>query len=174
MRILLAISGGIAAYKGPELVRELRRSGHEVRCLLTAAARELVAPAALSTVSGHRVYESLWTADGSIPHIDLARWCQALLIAPATANCLAKCAHGFADDLLSTCFLALEPDRPVFIAPAMNSVMWQKAAVQENLAILRGRGATVLGPVSGNLACGEDGPGAMLPPAELAAALPTA
>lgn len=171
MRLLLAVTGGIAAYKAPELVRLLTADGHQVRCILSANARHLVAPATLTTLCGHPVEDQLWPADGHIPHIELARWCEGLLVAPATANVLAKFALGLADDLLSTCYLALEPNRPVWLAPAMNTVMWGKRPVQANLQRLRDDGLHVLGPVAGNLACGEDGIGAMLAPTEIQAAL---
>lgn len=169
MRLLLAISGGIAAYKGPELVRALRRQGHTVRVMRSAAAAHLVTDEALSVVSEGPVHAQLWTTDGSIPHIELARWCEGLLIAPATANCLAKLALGLADDLLSTCVLALEDHQPLWIAPAMNSVMLSKAIVQQHIATLRARGATIIDPDSGDLACGENGAGRMPDPARIAA-----
>jgi len=167
MRILLGISGGIAAYKAPELVRALRAAGHEVRCVRTVAAAELVADAALSTVSEHRVYHSLWTDDGSIPHIDQARWAEALLIAPATANFLAKCALGLADDLLSTLYLALETDKPIWMAPAMNSVMLAKPVVQGHIRNLQAAGVRIIEPDSGLLACGEQGAGRMPDPTRI-------
>ncbi|TVR14115.1 MAG: hypothetical protein EA401_05235 [Planctomycetota bacterium] len=161
MQILLGISGGIAAYKTPEVVRALVAAGHQVRCVLTENAAQLVAPQALVTVSGNPVYDSLWSQDGRIPHIETVRWCDLLLVAPATANLLAKCALGLADDLLSTGFLALEPDKPCIMAPAMNTVMWNKPIVQQHLATLKAQGVHMVDPVSGNLACGEEGIGAM-------------
>lgn len=161
MRVLLAITGGIAAYKTPELVRRLRDADHEVRCALTEAATRLVAPAALIAVSGAPVHTGMWMDDGSMPHIDLARWCDRLLVAPATANCLAHLALGLADDLVTTTALALGPERPLILAPAMNTQMWRHPAVEANLATLRARGACVVEPVSGKLACDEDGVGAM-------------
>lgn len=171
MNILLGISGGIAAYKTPELVRILRRRGHQVRCVLTENALRLVARDALATVSGNPVRSDLFPPDGSIPHIDLPRWCEGLLIAPATADCLARLALGLADDLLSTLVLALEPAKPIWLAPAMNTVMWQKPVVQEHVAALVRRSARLIPPVNGNLACGEEGIGAMADPETIAEAL---
>lgn len=171
MRILLAISGGIAAYKTPDLVRRLRQRGGEVRCCLTAAAGQLVAPAALTAVSGHPVATSLWSDRGDMPHIDLVRWCQAVVLAPATADCMARVALGLADDLVTTLLLAVEPDRPLWFAPAMNSVMWQKPIVQQHRQSLTDAGWRQIGPASGELACGESGIGAMSDPAEIAAAV---
>jgi len=161
MKVLLAISGGIAAYKTPELVRRLRDADHQVRCVLTAAATRLVAPAALTAVSNQAVHTSLWSDDGSMPHIELPRWCEAMLVAPASADILARLALGLADDLPTTIALALEPDIPLLLAPAMNSVMWRHPAVEANVAMLRERGARVIDPVPGELACKEVGVGAM-------------
>lgn len=171
MRILLGIGGGIAAYKTPDLVRKLRAAGHHVRCILTSAGSHLVAPAALAAVSNERVHDSLWTDDGSMPHIDLARWAELVLIAPATADLLARTALGLADDLLTTTVLAVEDDRPLWFAPAMNAVMWNKSVVQSHVATLRQRGARIMDPVPGELACGEIGLGAMADAAEIVAAL---
>jgi len=171
MNVLLAVTGGIAAYKTPELVRQLRRDGHEVRCLVTPTGAEMVAEKALMVVSGHPVACGLWGEDGEIPHITLARWADAFLVAPATANALAKCALGLADDLLTTCHVALEPSVKVFFAPAMNTVMWEKPVVREHVAALRGAGATIVEPVPGDLACGESGAGAMAEPEAIVAAL---
>jgi phosphopantothenoylcysteine decarboxylase/phosphopantothenate--cysteine ligase len=170
VNLLLGISGGIAAYKTPELVRALRRRGHAIRCVLTANGARLVARDALATVSGNPVHESLWN-QGEIPHIDLARWADGLLVAPATADCLAKLALGLADDLLTTLHLALEPEKPLWLCPAMNTVMWRKPAVQGNVRILVERGARLIGPVEGSLACGESGTGAMADPEAIAAAI---
>ena len=167
MKILLAISGGIAAYKTPELVRQFRKAGHEVCCILSTSANKLVSKHALAAVSNEAVHDSLWCSDGSMPHIDLPRWCDAFVLAPATADCMAKCALGLADDLVSTSYLALEPEKACFIAPAMNSVMWHKAIVQTHVASLREQGAQIIDPVSGALACGEEGIGAMAEPAHI-------
>jgi phosphopantothenoylcysteine synthetase/decarboxylase len=161
MQVLLAITGGIAAYKAPELVRRLRDAGCSVRCALSPSATRLVAPGALAAVSAQAVHTGLWTEDGSMPHIDLPRWCELMLVAPATADCLAKLALGLADDLPSTAALALDPGKPLVLAPAMNTTMWQHPAVQTNLATLRARGARVVDPVAGKLACNEEGIGAM-------------
>lgn len=171
MRIVLGIGGGIAAYKTPDLVRKLRAAGHSVRCILTSGGSHLVAKAALAAVSNERVYDSLWTDDGSMPHIDLARWAEVLLIAPATADLLARVALGLADDLLTTTVLALEENRPLWFAPAMNTVMWNKSVVQSHVATLRQRGAHIIDPVAGELACGESGLGAMADAADMVAAL---
>jgi len=164
VNILLGITGGIAAYKTPELVRQLRKRGHMVRCVLTANGARLVARDALAAVSGAPVAMELWPDDGRMDHIDLARWAEVLLIAPATANVLAHLRLGLADDLLSTLALAVDPRRKRVLAPAMNTVMWEQPAVQENLAILRERGWSCIGPVAGDLACGEQGVGAMAAP----------
>jgi len=171
MQVLLGISGGIAAYKAPEIVRSLRRHGHAVRCVLTASGARLVAADALAAVSGHAVHTTAWPGDGSMPHIDLARWADALLIAPLTADCAARLALGLADDLLTTLFLALEPSKHVLLAPAMNTVMWNKPVVQAHLHTLAHGGARIIPPVEGNLACGEDGMGAMATPDAIADAL---
>ena len=171
MNIVLGISGGIAAYKAPEVVRALARRGHTVRCVLTAAAQRLVTAEALAAVSRQPVATSAWTADGSMPHIDLARWADTVLVAPATADVLARFALGLADDLLTTLFLALEPAKRVILVPAMNTVMWQKPVVQGHVATLRAGGAQILAPVEGNLACGEQGVGAMVDPEAIAGAI---
>ncbi|GDY13426.1 hypothetical protein LBMAG53_23040 [Planctomycetota bacterium] len=171
MRLLLGIAGGIAAYKTPDLVRHLRRRGHEVRCIVTAAGSRLVAVDALAAVSGQPVATSLWPDDGTMPHIALARWAEGLLIAPATADLLARTSLGLADDLLTTVLLAVEPTVPVWWCPAMNTQMWNKPPVQEHLARLRGWGHRIIGPVPGDLACGESGLGAMETPERIAAAV---
>jgi phosphopantothenoylcysteine decarboxylase / phosphopantothenate---cysteine ligase len=173
MRVLLGIGGGIAAYKSPDLVRNLRRAGHEVRCVLTSSGSHLVASAALAAVSGAKVHETLWSDDGSMPHIDLARWAEGLLVAPATADLMAHLALGLAGDLLTTLFLAFEPELPVWIAPAMNTVMWNKPVVQGHVATLRTQGARIIAPVAGELACGEEGVGAMAAAEVIVAALAT-
>lgn len=171
MHVLLGISGGIAAYKSPEIVRELRRKGHTVRCVLTANGARLVAKDALAAVAGEAVYDSAWPGDGTMPHISLARWADCLVVAPLTADCAARFALGLADDLLTTLFLALEPSKQVWLAPAMNTVMWNKPIVQSHLATLTTGGARILAPQSGTLACGEEGIGAMASPDAIAAAL---
>jgi phosphopantothenoylcysteine decarboxylase/phosphopantothenate--cysteine ligase len=168
MNVLLAISGGIAAYKPPALVRRLRERGHAVRCLRTADAGHIVADGALVALSGQPVATTMWPGDGTMPHIDLVRWCDGFLLAPATAHTLARLALGLADDLLATAFLALEPSKPVWIAPAMNTVMWEKPAVQQHVHTLSERGARFIPPVDGSLACGEEGAGAMADPTHIA------
>jgi phosphopantothenoylcysteine decarboxylase/phosphopantothenate--cysteine ligase len=170
-RILLGVTGGIAAYKSPDLVRRLRERGAEVRVVMTEGATQFVTPLTFQAVSGREVRSSLWdaSAEAAMGHIELARWADAVLIAPATAEFIARLAQGRADDLLTT--LCVATAAPVSIAPAMNQQMWANAATQANVATLRGRGTTVLGPASGDQACGEVGEGRMLEPAELAAAV---
>lgn len=170
-RVLLGISGGIAAYKTPELVRRLREAGAEVRVVMTHTAAAFVAPMALQAASGSAVRAELLDAqaEAGMGHIELARWADLLLIAPATAHLMARLAHGLADDLLTT--LALATEAPLALAPAMNHRMWGHAATQENLRRLEARGARLLGPAAGPQACGEDGPGRMLEPDEIVAAL---
>ena len=170
-RIILGVSGGIGAYKAPQLVRDLLAKGAEVAPVMTRGAARFVGAASLQAVSGRRVRDDLWDADAeaAMGHIELARWADAVLVAPATAHVIARLASGAADDLLTT--LCLATSAPVFVAPAMNRQMWERPAVQRNVAQLRADGATVLGPADGEQACGEVGPGRMLEPAELAAAL---
>jgi phosphopantothenoylcysteine decarboxylase/phosphopantothenate--cysteine ligase len=170
MNVLLGIGGGIAAYKVPDLARVLQRHGHEVRCVLTANGEHLVTTTALAAVTHQPVATSLWSTDGSMPHIDLARWCQVLVVAPTTADLIARFALGLADDLLTTLFLALEPDRRIILAPAMNTQMWNKPVVQSHLRALAGH-TQILSPVPGNLACGEQGIGAMADLESIARAL---
>jgi phosphopantothenoylcysteine decarboxylase/phosphopantothenate--cysteine ligase len=170
-RILLAISGGIAAYKGPELVRVLRRAGHEVRCMLTPEAERFVAPLSLQAVSGSLVRRNLFDPgeEGEIDHIGLADWADLVLVAPATANLLAKMAHGLADDLVTAVLLATRA--PILAAPAMNVNMWSHVATQANLDLLRSRGVAFVGPEAGELACGWEGLGRMSDPATIAEAV---
>jgi phosphopantothenoylcysteine decarboxylase/phosphopantothenate--cysteine ligase len=167
--VLLAVSGGIAAYKIPELVRQLRGAGHEVRCVLTRAALEFVSPLTLQTLSQHAVRTELFDPgeEGQIDNIALANWGEVVVVAPATANLLAKMAIGIADDLVTTMLLATRA--PVLVAPAMNVNMWRHAATQANLATLRDRGIRFVGPESGPLACGEEGVGRMAEPDAIAA-----
>jgi phosphopantothenoylcysteine decarboxylase/phosphopantothenate--cysteine ligase len=169
-RILLGITGGIAAYKSPEIVRRLRDAGAEVRCVMTRAAGEFVTPLSLHTVSDHPVSQSLWpkeehAAAQPMEHIDLARWADAVLVAPASADFIARLAQGRADDLLST--LCLATAAPLAVAPAMNQLMWANPATQANIVALRRRGVAVFGPAEGEQACGEVGPGRLLEPAAL-------
>jgi phosphopantothenoylcysteine decarboxylase/phosphopantothenate--cysteine ligase len=171
MQIVLGISGGIAAYKTPDLVRRLRERGATVQIVLTASAEEFVTETALQAVSGRPIRRNLWDreAEASMSHIELARWADLVLIAPATAEVMARLASGGAPDLLSTLCLATEA--PIVLAPAMNHVMWSKPAVQSNRAILESRGARILGPDVGSQACGETGAGRMLEPTAIADAV---
>ncbi len=169
--ILLGVTGGIAVYKCPDLVRRLRETGAEVRVVMTQGAQRFVAPLTFQALSGHSVRTELWDmqAEHAMGHIELARWADMVLVAPATAGFMARLAHGHADDLLTTLCLATEA--PLVIAPAMNWVMWESPATQENVQRLAIRGVRLLGPVSGELAEGEIGMGRMLEPAEIVAAL---
>ncbi|HET6805274.1 MAG TPA: bifunctional phosphopantothenoylcysteine decarboxylase/phosphopantothenate--cysteine ligase CoaBC [Frateuria sp.] len=166
-RILLGVSAGIAAYKSCELVRRLREQGAEVRVVMTEAATRFVGTTTFQALSGQPVRVSLWDegAEAAMGHIELARWAERVLIAPASADILARLAHGHADDLLTT--LCLASAAPLYVAPAMNQQMWAHPAVQANLATLRARGVAVLGPAAGEQACGDIGSGRMLEPAEL-------
>ena len=170
-RVLLGVSGGIAAYKAAELVRRLRDAGAQVRVVMTEGAKRFITPLTLQALSGNPVRDSLWDegAEAAMGHIELARWATRVLIAPATADTLARLAHGHADDLLST--LVLATAAPVVVAPAMNQQMWAHPATQHNVAMLRGRGVQVFGPGSGDQACGEVGPGRLLEPSELVSLL---
>src|SRR5690242_2134929 len=170
-RILLGVSAGIAAYKSCELVRRLREQGAEVRVAMTEGATHFVGATTFQALSGQPVRVSLWDegAEAAMGHIELARWAERVLIAPASADLLARLAHGQADDLLTT--LCLASAAPLYVAPAMNQQMWAHPAVQANLATLRGRGVQVLGPAAGEQACGDVGAGRMLEPAELRDAL---
>ncbi|MBL8833712.1 MAG: bifunctional phosphopantothenoylcysteine decarboxylase/phosphopantothenate--cysteine ligase CoaBC [Rhodospirillales bacterium] len=170
-RVLLIISGGIAAYKSLDLIRRLRERGAEVRCVLTRAAKEFVTPLSVGTLSKSRVYDELFdlTAEHEIGHIRLARDCDVVVVAPATANILAAMAQGLAGDLATTVLLAT--DRPVLAAPAMNHVMWASPATVANLSVLRDRGVSFVGPESGELAEGEIGTGRMSEPLAIVAAI---
>ena len=172
-RIVLGITGGIAAYKSAELVRLLVQDGISVQVVMTEAATRFVAPATFQALSGRAVYVDLWDprVDNGMAHIDLSRAAQAILIAPASADFIARLVHGFADDLLSTLCLAREC--PLLVAPAMNRQMWDNAATQRNVAQLAGDGVAILGPGVGDQACGEVGSGRMLEPVELHEALTT-
>lgn len=161
-RIILGVTGGVAAYKSPELVRRLRERGAQVQVVMTRAAGSFVSPVTFQAVSGRRVRNDLWdgAAEAAMGHIELARWAELVLVAPATAHCLGSLASGLAGDLLATVCLATEA--PVILVPAMNRVMWTNPAVQENRAVLERRGIRFLGPAEGDQACGEEGPGRML------------
>ncbi|MDP1932609.1 MAG: bifunctional phosphopantothenoylcysteine decarboxylase/phosphopantothenate--cysteine ligase CoaBC [Gammaproteobacteria bacterium] len=166
-RVLLGITGGIAAYKSAELTRLLIKAGAEVRVVMTRAATEFITPLTMQALSGNRVHTELLDAEAEagMGHIELARWPDLILIAPASADFIARLAVGHASDILST--LVLASKAPLAIAPAMNQAMWSNAATQENLNILRQRGAMVFGPGTGDQACGDNGPGRMTEPQEL-------
>ena len=170
-RILLGVSGGIAAYKAAELVRRLRDAGAEVRVVLTEAAAHFVGAATFQALSGNPVRSSLWdpAAEAAMGHIELARWASRIVIAPASADVIARLAQGHANDLLST--LCLATTAPLTLAPAMNNRMWLHPATQANVALLRGRGALLVGPDDGAQACGEFGPGRLSEPDAIVAAL---
>ncbi|MGD2117097.1 MAG: bifunctional phosphopantothenoylcysteine decarboxylase/phosphopantothenate--cysteine ligase CoaBC [Chromatiales bacterium] len=170
-RILLGISGGIAAYKTAELVRLCRKAGAEVQVVLTQSASQFVTPLTLQALSGRPVRSDLFDQqqEAGMSHIELARWADLVLVAPASANTIAKLAQGLADDLLTTLCLATEA--PLVLAPAMNRVMWHKPVTQQNVARLREQGVQLWGPAEGEQACGETGAGRMLEPAELFARL---
>ena len=171
MKIIVGITGGIAAYKSPELVRLLKKAGHEVRCAATEHALQFVTRATLETVSAAPLYCDLFRGnDNSTEHISLKDWADLLVVAPATANIIGKVAAGIADNALSTLLLAMPPER-VFMAPAMNSQMWAHPAVQRNIAMLKGWGMRTIGPAEGELACGTSGPGRMVEPAEIVEAV---
>ena len=173
MRVTVGVSGGIAAYKAAELVRALQRQALEVHVVMTAAAGKFIQPLTFASLTGHKVITGMWDDAGSdsdaapaeqngIEHIGEAQWAEALVVAPATANILAKFAHGIADDFLATMYLATRA--PVLVAPAMNVNMWEHPATQANLEILRQRGVRVVDPGTGSLACGMVGAGRMAEP----------
>jgi phosphopantothenoylcysteine decarboxylase/phosphopantothenate--cysteine ligase len=166
-RILLGVTGGIAAYKSAELVRRLVEQGAQVQVVMTAAAREFVTPTTFQALSGRAVRTDLWDAraEAAMGHIELARWAQLILVAPASADFLARLAHGLADDLLAT--LCLASDAPIALAPAMNHLMWGNPATRANVELLTARGIRILGPGVGDQACGEQGPGRLLEPADI-------
>lgn len=167
-RILLGVTGGIAAYKAAVLLRLLRNQGADVRVVMTQAACEFVTPLTFQALSGKPVHTELLDleAEAAMGHIELARWADLVLVAPASANFIARFANGFADDLLST--LCLATNAPVLLAPAMNQQMWLNSATQENLEKVKTRGVGILGPAEGEQACGENGPGRMLEAEEIA------
>lgn len=171
MRIIVGITGGIAAYKSPELVRLLKKAGHEVRCAVTEHALEFVTRTTLETVSAAPLYHDLFEGNGhSTEHISLKDWGDLLVVAPATANIMGKVAAGIADDALSTLLQAMPPEH-VLLAPAMNSQMWAHPAVQRNLQTLKSWGIRTVGPAEGELACGTTGVGRMAEPEEIAEAI---
>lgn len=170
-RVLVVLTGGIACYKVPEVIRRLKDRGAFVRAIMTEAATRFVTPLTVGAVSSDRVYTELWSRDeeAEVGHIRLARDGDLVLVAPATAHTLAKMAHGLADDLASTVLLATRA--PVLVAPAMNPAMWEHPATQANLRLLRDRGVDVIGPASGAMAEPETGPGRMVEPADLVTAV---
>ena len=166
-RIIIGVTGGVAAYKSADLVRRLRDGGADVRVVMTRAACEFITPLTMQALSGKPVHTELLdpNAEAAMGHIELARWADVILVAPASANFLARLAHGLADDLLAT--LCLAAPVPILVAPAMNRQMWLNAATQENTGILKAHGIGLLGPAEGAQACGDIGPGRMLEPADL-------
>lgn len=167
-KILLGVTGGIAAYKSPDLVRRLMDHGADIQVVMSQGARQFVTPLTFQAVSGKPVRDDLWDegSEAAMGHIELARWADEIVIAPATADFLAKLAHGFAEDLLGTVCLATTT--PITVAPAMNRLMWSNAATQANVRLLKERGVRILGPASGEQACGEVGVGRMLEPTQIA------
>ena len=168
-RIVVGVTGGIAAYKACDLVSRLKKRGAQVRVVLTEHACQFVQPLTFETLSGNPAYTDSFDRKYEIGHVALAKWADLLLIAPATANCMAKMACGVADDLLSTTCLAVRC--PVLLAPAMNSAMWRNPATQANLALLRSRGVRFVGPEAGHLACGDDDVGRMSEPEQIVEAV---
>src|SRR3970040_855724 len=170
-RILLGVTGGIAAYKSPELVRRLADRGADVQVVMSRAALQFVSPITFQAVSSRRVRTDLWdeAAEAAMSHIELARWADVVIVAPATANFMGAFANGLASDLLTT--LCLATTAPVMLAPAMNQAMWAHAAVQANRKLLENRGVRILGPAAGDQACGRQGLGRLLEPADIAAAI---
>jgi phosphopantothenoylcysteine decarboxylase/phosphopantothenate--cysteine ligase len=168
VRVLLGVTGGIAAYKSPDLVRRLIERGAEVQVVMTSAAQRFVSPMTFQAVSGRPTRSDLWdsAAEAAMGHIELARWAQMVLVAPASADFIARLAAGRADDLLCTVCMATEA--PIMLAPAMNRIMWANKATQANVATVTSRGVRILGPASGNQACGEVGAGRMWEPTQLA------
>ena len=170
-KIVLGVSGGIAAYKSADLTRRLKEAGAEVQVVMTAGAQRFVTPLTFQALSGRPVRTELWdmAAEHAMGHIELGRWAELVLVAPASADCIAHLAHGLATDLLTTLCLATEA--PIAVAPAMNWAMWNNAATRDNLSLLRSRNVQILGPGEGELAEGEVGVGRMLEPAEIVAAM---
>ena len=168
-KIVVGVTGGIAAYKACELVSRLKKRGAQVRVVLTEHACQFVQPLSFETLSGNPAYSDSFDRKYEIEHVALAKWADLLLIAPATANCMAKMACGIADDLLSTTCLAVRC--PVLVAPAMNSAMWRNPATQANLELLRSRGLRFVGPEAGRLACGDDDVGRMSEPEQIVKAV---
>jgi phosphopantothenoylcysteine decarboxylase / phosphopantothenate---cysteine ligase len=172
-KVLLGITGGIAAYKAPQIIRLLAAAGIETVCVMTKEAKEFVTPLTLRTLSKNPVYDDMFfeskNPGGKVEHIDLARNCDAILVAPATANIIGKTACGIADDLLSTVIMSSK--KPVVFAPAMNSAMWENPVVAANTGKLKKLGYTFIGPKKGELACGEYGAGHIEEPEIIASAI---
>lgn len=170
-KILLVISGGIAAYKALELIRDLKKSGAQVRCLLTQGGSNFVTPLSVSALCEEEVFTDLWSLkdESEMGHIRLSREADLIVVAPASANLLAQMAYGLAEDLASTTLLAT--NRPVMVCPAMNPMMWQHQATQDNIKTLQSRGITILNPAEGEMACGETGTGRMREPEEILSAI---
>lgn len=173
-RILLIIGGGIAAYKSLELIRELARRSIKTRAILTEAGKQFVTPMSVGALTGDKVYSELFslTDEAEMGHIELSRSADLVVVCPATANLMAKAAHGLADDLASTTLLAT--DKAVLMAPAMNVRMWTHPATQANVTTLRSYGVTVMDPDDGEMACGEFGPGRLPEPMRIADAIEAA
>ncbi|MDH5257792.1 MAG: bifunctional phosphopantothenoylcysteine decarboxylase/phosphopantothenate--cysteine ligase CoaBC, partial [Gammaproteobacteria bacterium] len=158
INILLGVTGGIAAYKSADIIRRLQEQGSSVRVVMTKSAEKFIGKVTLQALSGHPVYQNMFVSDSRVmEHIDLARWADKILLAPATANTIAKLANGQADDMIST--LCLAADCPIYIAPSMNHAMWDKSATQNNIETLKKRGIYIITPDSGDQACGETGEG---------------
>ena len=168
MKVIVGITGGIAAYKSPLLVRLLRKAGHEVKCVATEHALQFVTPLTLETVSGNKLYADLFASDNdhTTEHISLKDWGDVMVVAPATANIIGKMASGIGDDALSTLLLSFAR-KPIVVAPAMNTQMWENPAVQRNIAYLRSVGVHIVEPAEGELACGTSGTGRMAEPEEI-------
>lgn len=166
-QIVLGVTGGIAAYKSADLVRRLRENGADVRVVMTKSAQEFITPLTMQAVSGHPVHDDLFDlkAESAMGHIELARWADVILVAPTSADFMAKIANGQADDLLTT--LTLATSAPIMIAPAMNQKMWTNETTQENLKILQSKKIKIVGPADGSQACGDVGPGRMIESEEI-------
>ncbi len=170
-RILLIITGSIAAYKCLDLIRLLKKKEYDVTCVLTKAGEQFVTPLSVASISGNAVYSDIFSLkdEAEMGHIRLSREADLIIVAPASADIIAKMANGFANDLASTILMAA--DKPVMVAPAMNIKMWENKALQRNLKQIKADGAIVIGPASGELACGEIGEGRMVEPDEIFAAV---
>ena len=165
--ILLCVTGGIAAYKSPEIIRLFKKDGADVKVVMTESAKEFITPLTLQAVSGNEIHDSLLDieAERAMGHIELAKWADLILIAPCTAETLSKLTHGRADDLMGALILA--SNASVYIAPAMNMNMWSNKGTQENFESLSSRGYSFIGPADGEQACGDIGPGRMVEPSEI-------